>query len=81
MQFLFLMYYFCYRFLVGDLEDEDEVLAWLNDDDTLQIPGRIEEVNVKMLEKLLDENENVVVFFCESFSFICSDLSFSSLSQ
>ncbi|XP_072157622.1 uncharacterized protein [Bemisia tabaci] len=47
----------------GDLEDEDEVLAWLNDDDTLQIPGRIEEVNVKMLEKLLDENENVVVFF------------------
>ncbi|XP_073978532.1 hulk isoform X2 [Rhodnius prolixus] len=47
----------------GDIEDEDEVLSWLTDDDTLEIPGRIEEVNSKMLEKILSENEHVVVFF------------------
>lgn len=49
----------------GDIDDEDEVLAWVTDDDTLEIPGKIEEVNVKMLEKMLKENDHVVVFFCE----------------
>lgn len=48
----------------GDLEDEDEVLSWLTDEDTLEIPDRIEEVNTKMLEKILEENDHVVVFFC-----------------
>ncbi|XP_049962351.1 uncharacterized protein LOC126482333 isoform X1 [Schistocerca serialis cubense] len=47
----------------GDLDDEDEVLAWLTDEDTLEIPGRIEEVNTRMLEKILQDNQNVVVFF------------------
>ncbi|XP_054268035.1 uncharacterized protein LOC128989922 isoform X4 [Macrosteles quadrilineatus] len=47
----------------GDIEDEDEVLTWLTDEETLEIPGRIEEVNTRMLEKILSENENVVVFF------------------
>lgn len=47
------------------MEDEDEVLAWLTDEDTLEIPDRIEEVNTKMLEKILEENEHVVVFFCK----------------
>lgn len=49
----------------GDINDEDEVLSWLNEEDTLEIPGRIEEVNIKMLEKILAENEHVVVFFCK----------------
>ncbi|KAJ9596073.1 hypothetical protein L9F63_012741 [Diploptera punctata] len=49
----------------GDLEDEDEVLAWLTDEETLEIPGRIEEVNIRMLEKIFEENEHVVVFFYE----------------
>lgn len=49
----------------GDINDEDEVLSWLNEEDTLEIPGRIEEVNMKMLEKILAENEHVVVFFCK----------------
>jgi thiol-disulfide isomerase/thioredoxin len=52
-------------FYKGDLNDEDEVLAWLTDEDTLEIPGKIEEVNMKMLEKILDENDHIVVFFCE----------------
>ncbi|XP_075167249.1 hulk isoform X6 [Haematobia irritans] len=47
----------------GDLEDEDEVLAWITDEDTLEIPGKIEEVNIKMLDKILAENDHVVVFF------------------
>ncbi|XP_055690238.1 uncharacterized protein LOC129793827 isoform X16 [Lutzomyia longipalpis] len=46
-------------------EDEDEVLTWLTDENTLEIPGKIEEVNVKMLEKILGENDHIVVFFYE----------------
>ncbi|XP_048512846.1 uncharacterized protein LOC105690380 isoform X4 [Athalia rosae] len=47
----------------GDIEDEDEVLSWVTDENTLQIPGKIEEVNSKMLENILDENDHVVIFF------------------
>jgi thioredoxin-like negative regulator of GroEL len=49
----------------GDIGDEDEVLAWLTDEDTLEIPDRIEEVNSKMLDKILAENDHVVVYFCK----------------
>lgn len=49
----------------GDLKDEDKVLAWLTDDNTLEIPDQIEEVNSKMLEKILDTSEHVAVFFYE----------------
>ena len=51
----------------GDLRDEDEVLAWLTDEDTLEIPGKIEEVNTKMLDKIIAERPLVVVFFCKFF--------------
>ncbi|XP_043680384.1 uncharacterized protein LOC122634920 isoform X3 [Vespula pensylvanica] len=47
----------------GDLGDEDEVLSWITDENTLEIPGKIEEVNSKLLENILDENDYVVVFF------------------
>ncbi|XP_059471929.1 uncharacterized protein LOC132194579 isoform X6 [Neocloeon triangulifer] len=47
----------------GDLEDEDEILTWVTDEETLEIPGRIEEVNVRMLDNILHDNDNVVVFF------------------
>lgn len=49
----------------GDLLDEDEVLTWLTDDASLELPDRIEEVNLKMLQRLLDTTESVVVYFCE----------------
>lgn len=49
----------------GDLDDEDEVLAWITDEDTLEIPDRIEEVNIRMLDKILSESSRVVVFFCK----------------
>lgn len=61
-------------FYKGDLDDEDEVLSWLTDENSLEIPGKIEEVNSKMLEKILAENEHIVVFFCKfnsSFKFYC----------
>ncbi|XP_018318516.1 uncharacterized protein LOC108732303 isoform X2 [Agrilus planipennis] len=47
----------------GNIEDEDEVLAWITDEDTLEIPDKIEEVNTKMLDKILTEEDYVVVFF------------------
>ena len=49
----------------GDLKEEEKVLNWLTDEDTLEIPNKIEEVNVKMLERLLNVSENLVVLFCE----------------
>lgn len=57
----------------GNLDDEDEVLAWLTDENTLEIPGKIEEVNRKMLEKILAENEHIVVFFCKNFRHFVSN--------
>lgn len=61
-------------FISGDIEDEDEVLAWLTDEDTLEIPGKIEEVNSKMLEKILEENDHIVVFFCKLILLLNSSL-------
>lgn len=64
-------------FYKGDLDDEDEVLSWLTDENTLEIPGKIEEVNSKMLEKILAENDHVVVFFCKCLflKIICKKIS------
>lgn len=49
----------------GDLNQAENVLAWLTSQDIFEIKNEIEEVNKKMLDKLLDENEFVTVFFCE----------------
>lgn len=48
----------------GDLTQADRVLDWLTSQDVFEIKNEIEEVNRKMLDKLLDENEFVAVFFC-----------------
>lgn len=52
----------------GDLNQEDKVLQWLTSQDVFEIKNEIEEVNKKMLDKLLDENEFLTVFFCEYYS-------------
>jgi len=52
-------------FFSGDLLDEDRVLSWLTSQDVFEIKDEIEEVNRKMLDKLLEENEFVAVYFCE----------------
>lgn len=49
----------------GDLLDEEKVFHWLTSQDVFEIKDEIEEVNRKMLEKLLDENDFVAVYFCE----------------
>lgn len=47
------------------MNDEDKVLSWLTSQDVFEIKNEIDEVNKKMLTKLLNENEFVTVFFCK----------------
>lgn len=54
----------------GDLHQHEKILAWLTSQDVFEIKNEIEEVNRKMLDKLLEENEFISVYFCK-FSF-CS---------
>lgn len=49
----------------GDLVDHAKILTWLTSLDVFDNKNEIEEVNRKMLDKLLDENEFLAVFFCE----------------
>lgn len=49
----------------GDLTQEEKILQWLTSQDVFEIKNEIEEVNKKMLDKLLDENEFLAVFFCK----------------
>ena len=46
----------------GDLLDEFDILEWITDRNTLEIPGKIEEVNEDMLDALLEEESDLVVF-------------------
>ena len=55
-------------FYDGDLMDEQKVLEWLTSDEIFELKDEIEEVNKKMLDKLLSENDYVTVYFCTSFS-------------
>lgn len=61
------------------MQNEQSVLEWLIDDDNRELADEIEEVNDRMLERLLDESSLLVVFFCEYlwnigiiFYFICN---------
>jgi hypothetical protein len=56
----------------GDLHQFDKVLSWLTSQDVFEIKNEIEEVNRKMLDKLLEENEFLTVYFCE---YLISDIS------
>lgn len=49
----------------GDLQNEQSVLEWLIDDDNRELADEIEEVNERMLERLMEESGLLVVFFCE----------------
>lgn len=49
----------------GDLHQVDRVLQWLTSQDVFEIKNEIEEVNRKMLDKLLEENEFLAVYFCK----------------
>ena len=51
--------------ILGDLFDEDKILSWLTSQDVFEINNEIEEVNRRMLAKLLNENEFLAVYFCK----------------
>lgn len=52
---------------LGDLQNEESVLEWLIDDDNRELADEIEEVNSRMLERLLDESLLLAVFFCKRY--------------
>lgn len=54
----------------GDLHQVDRVLQWLTSQDVFEIKNEIEEVNRKMLDKLLDENEFLAVYFCKFIKYL-----------
>lgn len=49
----------------GDMQNEKSVLEWLIDDDNRELADEIEEVNERMLERLMSESSLLVVFFCK----------------
>lgn len=51
----------------GDLQNEQSVLEWLIDDDNRELADEIEEVNERMLERLMQESPLLCVFFCKLF--------------
>ena len=53
--------------VAGDLMDEDAVLDFLTSLESMDLPDRIEEVNAKILDKIVEDNNYVAVLFCESF--------------
>ena len=48
------------------MQNEESVLEWLIDDDNRELADEIEEVNERMLERLLDESSFLAVLFCKS---------------
>merc|ERR1719373_1004183 len=50
------------------------ILSWLTSQDVFETKDEIEEVNRKLLEKLLDENEFVAVYFYEDNCIECDEV-------
>lgn len=51
--------------ILGDLMDEESVLEFLTSLEALDLPDRIEEVNSKILQKIIDDIDYVAVLFCK----------------
>lgn len=51
----------------GDLMDEEGVLDFLTSLEAMDLPDRIEEVNGKILSKIIEDTDYVAVLFCEYF--------------
>ena len=45
--------------------DEETILEFLTSLDAMALPDRIEEVNAKILSKIVEENEFLAVLFCK----------------
>lgn len=51
--------------ILGDLMDEENVLDFLTSLEAMDLPDRIEEVNARILDKIVQETEFVAVLFCK----------------
>lgn len=51
--------------LPGNLHDEEKVLDWLTGIEGLEVADEIEELNKQLLERLINEGDNVAVLYCE----------------
>ncbi|XP_017491671.1 PREDICTED: protein disulfide-isomerase A5-like [Rhagoletis zephyria] len=58
----------------GDLNNEADVLRWLTSNEVFNIKDEIEEVNRKMLEKILEDNDFVAVYFYENDCYDCETI-------
>lgn len=52
--------------------DEENVLDFLTSLEAMDLPDRIEEVNAKILTKIVEETDFVAVLFCKSLSLLLS---------
>ena len=48
---------------LGNVGNEDEVLAFLTNEDSLTIPDKIEEVNAQSLDRIVREEKYVTALF------------------
>ncbi|XP_054709572.1 LOW QUALITY PROTEIN: uncharacterized protein LOC129219267 [Uloborus diversus] len=58
----------------GDLKSEELVLDWILSDNTIQLAEEIEEVNAKMLDKLVEKFQLMAVYFYEKECDECLDI-------
>ncbi|XP_035218229.1 protein disulfide-isomerase A5-like, partial [Stegodyphus dumicola] len=58
----------------GNLRNEEAVLDYILSENTLQLPEEIEEVNGKMLEKLIEKYQLLAVYFYEKECEECIDI-------
>lgn len=54
----------------GDLMVEEDVFQWMIEDENRELADEIEEVNLKMLNRLLDDCPFLAVFYCNFFTYI-----------
>lgn len=54
--------------ILGDLMDEESVLDFLTSLEAMDLPDRIEEVNQKILGKIIEDTDYVAVLFCKYWS-------------
>lgn len=54
--------------------DEEGVLDFLTSLEAMDLPDRIEEVNSKILSKIIEDTDYVAVLFCEYFSWTFNKL-------
>lgn len=58
--------------------DEENVLEFLTSLEAMDLPDRIEEVNQRILGKIIEDTEYVAVLFCKYFKITINQEYFSS---